>query len=556
MFSTARTWSPLFILMALCATGCERPAPFKVADRTPKTEPEAPFDPPNTYPEWAFDQPQYVRPVAELTPEPKAKAGDPLHYFTKEKVVLIRQPSGYTPEETPRIAVWWSDNNGFHWQKAGFFGRQQSYFAFEAPDDGDYGIRFVGPGQEQAMHATAHPERVYHVDTVIPEVQVTVDPEQTWYNVGQSVTVSWSAEDYHLIETPVNVTAMLDFSADESKPIEVQKNLAKEGSITYKIPTEALNHEIRFRVDAMDRATNLGITYSHALQVVSDPVDSAEAKPKDPKLEEQITLNKEDITKSFAEAKPQPMQQPEPVVIEKVAANEPAALPGPEEIIEEDIQPTVADAGTPSGGAKRTVPYATDMARSPVKTPSRTIVAISPDSPEETTAAQYNLEEPLPANQIREVSPQESGGYTPIEPVDVKETPASDKPAGEPVSLNAKPVANCEEDELAVMTLKDGAPGDVTHGNSLMVPMPATVAAPEGESQIAMTHPWRLLGRAADTTIRTVWMLPQARFMELNPVLRGLFLADRQARPVGEPAKRESSFAGLPEKSDAVDPTP
>lgn len=51
------------------------------------------------------------------------------------------------------------------------------------------------------------------------------------------------------------------------------------------------------------------------------------------------------------------------------------------------------------------------------------------------------------------------------------------------------------------------------------------------------TYLKHLLGRAADTTIRTVWMLPQAR-------------------PVGEPAKRESSFAGLPEKSDAVDPTP
>ncbi|MEK6644388.1 MAG: hypothetical protein AABZ08_10810 [Planctomycetota bacterium] len=561
MFSPARKWSLLLLVMAFITAGCEKPAPFKVKDRSPRADSDAPFDPPETYPEWAFDQPQYARPVAELTPEPKAKAGDPLHYFTKEKVVLIRQPSGYTPEEIPRIAVWWSDNNGFHWQKAGFFGRQQAYFAFEAAEDGDYGIRFVGPGQEQAIHATAYPERVYHVDTTFPEVEVTIDPEQTWYNAGQSITISWAAEDYHLIETPVNVTALLDFSAEESKPIEVQKNLAKEGSITYKIPQEALNHEIRFRVDAMDRGTNLGIAYSHALQIVSEPVEPGEAKPKEASLPEQVSLKKDDISRAFAQTKPQPIatQQPEPVVIEQVASNGPAKPLGAEEIIEEDIAPSAPKAGesklavdtAPRSAKPHSLPYATDMARSPTKRPTQTVVAISPDSPEDTTAAEYNLAEPLPAGDIREVTPQESGGYTPIEPID-----SNAKSTGQPLSMNRSATPNCEDEELAIMTLRDGSPDDVTHGNRLLIPMPATVSVQNAAPRVAMAHPWRLLGRAADTTIRTVWMLPQARFMELNPVLRNLFLADRQSRPVGEPAKGESSLAGLPSDSANVDPTP
>ncbi|HUN80582.1 MAG TPA: hypothetical protein VMV81_03645, partial [Phycisphaerae bacterium] len=170
MFHATGKWFSIGLLLFMSASACSRPAPFNTAARKSTDKADAPFDPPNTYPEWAFDSPQYVKPAQELTPEPKAKPGDPLHYFTKEKVVLIRQPAGYTPEEIPRIAVWWTDNNGFRWQKAGFFGREQTYFAFEAQEDGDYGIRFVGPNQEQAMQATAFPERVYHVDTTLPEV--------------------------------------------------------------------------------------------------------------------------------------------------------------------------------------------------------------------------------------------------------------------------------------------------------------------------------------------------------------------------------------------------
>lgn len=259
----------------------EMPAPFKVANKSPQSDCEAPFDPETQYPGWAYDEPEYVKPAGALTPEPRVKKGDPLHYFTNKTIVPVRQPSGYVPEEIPRIAIWWTDNNGFHWHKAGHFGRQQSFFPFEVEEDGDYGVRFVGPGQEAAMHALAYPERVYHVDTVVPEVEITIDPEQSWYYPGQTITIAWRAADYHLTELPVCIGMLMDFTADEHETIELQRDLADEGTIVYHIPADTLDHEIRFRADAEDRAGNLGIAFSYALQVIDEELVQSGEYPSD-----------------------------------------------------------------------------------------------------------------------------------------------------------------------------------------------------------------------------------------------------------------------------------
>lgn len=265
MSRTARMILGVFLLSA---TACNKmPAPFEVKDRSPRAENDAPFDPPNLYPGWAYDSPGYMRPAEELTPEPRAKRGDPLHYFTNKPLVMIRQPAGYTPEEIPRVAIWWTDNNGFLWRKAGYFGRQQKFFPFEVEEDGDYGIRFVGPGQPPAIQAPAYPERVLHVDTVAPKIEVSIEPEQSLYEVGQAITISWRADDYHLIDYPASVSLLMDFTSDEPRSIELQRGLAAEGSMTYEIPPEVSNHEIRFRIEAPDRAGNLGMIYSYALQV-------------------------------------------------------------------------------------------------------------------------------------------------------------------------------------------------------------------------------------------------------------------------------------------------
>lgn len=256
---------PIAALSLACSQ--KMPAPFEPEKHTMRDDRDAPFNPPERYPEWAFDQPEYVKPAAAPQPEPAARPTDPPHFFTNKRVVMVEQPTGYTPEETPRIAIYYTDDNGFNWHKAGYFGRQQSFFPLETEKDGDYGVRFVGPGQQLAEHTPAYPDRMYHVDTMLPEVKINIDPEKTWYDVGEDIRISWEAKDPHLEQFPVRIGMLMDFTASEGDLIELQRDLPDDGSIDYHISSETEGHEIVFRAEALDRASNLGLAYSHALQI-------------------------------------------------------------------------------------------------------------------------------------------------------------------------------------------------------------------------------------------------------------------------------------------------
>ncbi len=289
--ATTRTRIPFACIIAasaiaIFALGCNKPAPFKLAETKPRSDRPAPFDPPKNYPEWTYDKPSYMKAAADLQPEPRAREEDPLHYFTNKKLVPIRQPGGYKPEEIPRVAVWYTDNNGFDWQRAGYLGRIETYYWFDAPGDGDYGVRFVGPGQEPAKVPVAEPVRVYHVDTTLPDVELIVDPNQAWYQPGQSVVITWKAHDYHLKEQPVEIGLSTDFSSEHPSWTVLQKDLEAEGSYTYTIPNDAADHGLTFRVAALDRAGNLGMAFSHLIQVTGDkntaPSDTHQTPPPQP----------------------------------------------------------------------------------------------------------------------------------------------------------------------------------------------------------------------------------------------------------------------------------
>src|SRR5262245_41691737 len=232
---------------SLLAAGCGKPSPFKLLSDKPRSDKKAPVDPPNSYPEWTYDAPQSMKPAADLTPEPRAREEDPLHYFTNKKLVPIRQPSGYKPEEIPRVAVWYTDNNGFDWKKGGYFGQSQSFFWFDAPADGDYGVRFVGPGQEPSKVPVAEPVRVYHVDTTPPTVELIIDPNQAWYRPGQVISLNWKAQDFHLVEQPVEIGVATDFSSEHPSWTVLQKDLEASGNYSYTIPPDATGRGLTFR---------------------------------------------------------------------------------------------------------------------------------------------------------------------------------------------------------------------------------------------------------------------------------------------------------------------
>ncbi|HKQ48817.1 MAG TPA: hypothetical protein VJZ71_12165 [Phycisphaerae bacterium] len=527
------TFSMLASVLLTSACSQKMPAPFWKKDREPHAQSDAPFDPPNTYHEWAYDAPEYAKPAQEPTPEADVEPGDPLHFFTREKVVMIRRPDGYTPEETPRVAVWWTDNNGFHWNKAGYFGREQSFFPFEVDGDGDYGIRFVGPGQEPSLHTAPLPERVYHVDTSPPAVEVTIEPEQSWYHVGDVVTISWKAADYHLSEYPVRIGVLTDFTGDEQNPVELQRDLAENGSITHPLSANALDHEIRFRVDAVDRAGNLGLDISFPLQVVAKTAEEELGG---------VAATDPSITDASERVSASSVAQPDP----------------PPTLSLVDTDPGESSRPRANGGPARidtTIPFATAIARTAELEP----VEVDPPPPAEPDPSSDSLDPPtgnfsLPDSltSLPGSSAQPDAGAT-IQTDRVDDPATVHEPMRESVaSVDAAPPIEPPAPSPAPPAPLDFPSITFTAPSStseLLVPMPATVEKPDEVIQLASAHPWRSLSVSWPAAVQTVWNLPRPNF---TPELRRLFdigtLADGSwARPVAEPPATTRTFVGLPE---------
>ncbi|MFH1417526.1 MAG: hypothetical protein ABII12_04470 [Planctomycetota bacterium] len=559
MFTSARMPLVSFLFIVIAASGCnKRPAPFEVEDRTPVADRDAEFDPPNLYPEWAYDSEHYMRPAEDLQPEPRVKRDDPLHYFTNERVVMIRQPSGYTPENTPRVAVWWTDNNGFHWQKAGYFGRQQTHFPFEAEDDGDYGVRFVGPGQPSAEQVSAYPERVYHIDTTPPEVEVWIEPEQSWYHVGQTITIAWRAEDYHLTEYPVCIGMLMDFSAERRELVELQRDLADEGSITYEIRSDALDHEVRFRVDALDRAGNLGIAVSHALQIVEE------------------SLVEDGGEEGVAVFHPEEAIEPASGQPELAISEDPAMEAEPQEAARQDV-PFASQAERISNAddllSWKGPFFESDRAGDNEERPQ----IAQEDWPE--VDAEVLLHLPAEAQALTGITDtvdftedDELFGPPRPEPLPIAEEEASDSIEAEepwPVSENTaeanEPLtaidatemhgsATCEGEDTEGESLNIGplVVADITHGNGLVVPLPATIQSDLLPGTRVTAHPWRMLGSRHMSHLQMVWSLPLPRFsLELYQMFEGRFLADHPTlRPVAEPGGVDRTLARITRSSD------
>jgi hypothetical protein len=608
----SRMTIPAILIAGLAISACDQPAPFKPQDKTLRSDRDAPFEPQKNYPEWAYDAPSYMKPVEELSPASSAREGDPPHYFTRDRLVQVRVPSNFPPEQIPRVAVWWTNDNGFHWQKAGYFGRAETFFPFEADEDGDYGIRFVGPGQPPASETPAPPERVYHVDTVLPEVEVAIDPDQSQYDAGQKVTISWQARDYHLIETPVSIQMLMDYSAEAPRVVELQRDLADVGSICYEILPEAADHQIRFRVEACDRAANLGLAFSPALQVIapkpltdSDAMTDAGPLPADSPTPDQDSIE------------PPAGQTATPAALTGSSTDEEALKPSGDSTDEtdqkgstssDDEEETISavDVGSTRGGpaggplpSAKPRPTSTDGRLTPKSgKPSVFPDGESPDGKraesrlfdssqtgqsavkaatklKEALIAAGVINSPPPTNPKRQAPqrfsmlPEDEDANdealtlgTPDQKSELVEDAVDAEPTKDDAKAERRQQRDVAEKTLtpakALSNLKHqiAAAIDVTHGNGLLVPMPATVEPePAASDKVATIHPWRLLGEVLSAPVQAVWSLPRGRLgYELNRLLDGRFLANNPAmRAVAEPGSAASDVARAPRDADDAD---
>jgi hypothetical protein len=281
---------PVTVVIVLLAAG---------ACCSKKTKHHAAYDPSEQFPEWAYDAPFYYRPASPLgdiaETVPPAGPGCPTEYFTRDRIIYLQRPPGppvttapghdpktrFTPSElAPRYAVYWTDSSGQMWNRAGYFGLCQTHFAFQVENDGTYGFRFVGPSLPEAKYVPPAPSVVYHVDTTPPEVVVTIEPNQQQYRVDEQVKVSWTVTDLNLTAKPVIVSVCWGPSASGVSTWSTpERNLPPEGTLQFVIPPDAAGQGFKVRVEARDRAGNLGVGFSEALSVAAESETTGPAAP-------------------------------------------------------------------------------------------------------------------------------------------------------------------------------------------------------------------------------------------------------------------------------------
>jgi len=247
----------------------------QLVDENPK------WNPPQDYPSWTYDAPFYYRPSEDLPVAETVGAGIPV-YYASGRLFFVKHPAGYQVPREPRIAVWCSLDEGDHWERAGYFGVEQTHFLFQAEADGRHWLRFTGPGQSPPKGAPAAPQRVYVVDTTPPSIQLTIEPAPVErdeegnvvgphiYSVEEPVKLRWSVRDRNLVAESVLLSTTFEPRPELITWSRFPEELKPTGQLTVPVPGEAARAGggvMRFRIEARDRGGNVSFGLSEVLHV-------------------------------------------------------------------------------------------------------------------------------------------------------------------------------------------------------------------------------------------------------------------------------------------------
>lgn len=278
-------------LFSLCVTvlawaGCTAPRQQPpIVQQDPPVTPDANRELARLDPPWAFDAPQYARPDAEPDPDVRRDVSEPLHYYLGQRTLHIRRPLPRDAHEPPRVAISVTADGGATWQRVGFFGRGQTFFPYAVERDGDYGVR-IDPAETEAATRAARPaERIYHVDATPPAVRLSLSPDTNSLMTGQTITLAWQVEDRFLLERPVQVS--VSTSPGEWRILAPEQTA--EGAIAYTVADAGGAGTLAFRVEALDRAGNVGLGRSAEIAIVDASASNAMAQsapPEEPTIDE------------------------------------------------------------------------------------------------------------------------------------------------------------------------------------------------------------------------------------------------------------------------------
>jgi hypothetical protein len=252
------------------------------------------FNPSAELPAWAYDAPFYYQPPQDLPALETVGEGIGV-YYTRDSSFFIRHPGGCQINGVPRVGLYYSLDMGQTWNKAGYFGVEQTHFNFLAKQEGRYWVRFVGPGQGVTECPPGTPHRIYVVDRSAPAIVLSVTPSP-WedehrgvpriFEVGQTVRLSWGVSDANL--DPNSIRMGICFAEFPHNVVwsALPEALATSDTLGVELPPEAAQHGgIRFRLEARDKCGNIGLAVTEVLRVAP-----GDGKAPPPSTQPSVTL--------------------------------------------------------------------------------------------------------------------------------------------------------------------------------------------------------------------------------------------------------------------------
>ena len=283
--------------------------------------PERDYQPGLDYPEWAYDKPTYYQPDQEPVPFIEGVNGRPNIYFSKQRIVFIKRPEGIDTHKAPRPAVYATKDNGQTWDKIGYFGLEQPYFAFQVKEDGNYGVCILTADHPELGSPNLRIQQVHVIDSKAPDIQISITPEEGPYWVGQRILLSWSVSDPHLDKAPAKLYSRVG-QVDRLIPWELRKDdLPANGSasiVIEQIPDDAQG--VLFRIEAVDQMGNISVEHTAPVDLLPSTQSAPASK------EEKGTEQREDKSTSTIIV---PAIEPQ----SEVAAVEPRPAPAPKRTV-------------------------------------------------------------------------------------------------------------------------------------------------------------------------------------------------------------------------------
>jgi hypothetical protein len=211
-------------------------------------------------------------PQPPQTPNPAANPN--VRLVNSKRISLNYRIDEVGPSGLAAVELWYTQD-GRNWQKYAEDADQQPPFAFEVAREGIYGFTLVvrsgvGLGDRPPQVGDA-PQVWVEVDLTKPEVRLQNADVGRGAETG-NLTITWSAADKNLQRQPIT----LAYAENPDGPwTPIVANLENTGRYVWRLPTSGIPYRFHIRVEAADRAGNLG-TAQTSVPVI---VDLAKPKP-------------------------------------------------------------------------------------------------------------------------------------------------------------------------------------------------------------------------------------------------------------------------------------